>query len=194
MRALRLLPTWKACPLCGGGISPLKKDKTRGWRQRCRRKACSRVIYPHTRHPVFSVANGQDKVPLNTQAQVLFCRVAKIPSGKVNLLTDANRKVIENITKRWLRFLRRYVLAQERNIRLGDGVKWTECEVDEVTVKGARVDNGKRVTWYQYCGLLIRGDRRSLILEKMKVKTTSVKRHGKGKGSPASPGPISKVE
>ena len=50
------------------------------------------------------------------------------------------------------------------------------------------------MTWYQYCGLLKRGDRRTLILAKMKVKSTYIKRKGKGAGSAVSPGPITKKE
>ena len=46
---------------------------------------------------------------------------------------------------------------------------------NEVTVKGKKTQNGKRITWYQYCGMLTRGDRKSLeslVLEKMKVKSS----------------------
>ena len=101
--------------------------------------------------------------------------------------------------------IEKHVLVEQRKITFGplatksdsgawDTNTWTQCEADEVTVKGKKTADKKRITWYQYCGLLARGDRRSLVLEKMKMKVTSLKRRGKGKGSAASPGPISKPE
>ena len=42
--------------------------------------------------------------------------------------------------------------------------------------------------------MITRGDRRSLHLSKMRIETTWLKRHGKGQGQLASPGPISRNE
>lgn len=157
-------------------------------------EACGKFVYPHTQHPVFSLADGKDKVPLNEQAQILFCRAAQSPSGQTGLLTGKKRQLVENLTRRWQNTVRKAVLKKQSKMRFGDQTKWTECEVDEVTCRGEKSQNGKRVTWFQYCGMLTRGDRRSLVLEKMRVKSTWVKRRGKGKGSMVSPGPITKRE
>jgi hypothetical protein len=47
-------------------------------------------------------------------------------------------------------------------MKLGKKKSSTEFEVDEVTCRGSRHKNEKRITWYQHCGLMRRGDRRSL--------------------------------
>lgn len=183
-----------ACrPHCGHGkLSCRWKDHRRGYVQRCSARACHKFVLPHSHHPVFVASWGVSHVPLRQQALVLFCLVARVEPGKIHLLTGLGRKVVESVCARWRKALVSFVEKKQLTIQLGDGKKWSQCEVDEVTCRGKR--RGQRVTWYQYCGLLKRGDRRTLILAKMKVKATFVKRKGKGAGSTVSPGPITKKE
>jgi hypothetical protein len=70
LQGVGILPTWTACPFCKGGLSKLRYSSEHGWRQKCTRKVCRRFIYPHTKHPVFSVASGSSSLSLNTQAQI----------------------------------------------------------------------------------------------------------------------------
>ena len=196
LRGIGLLKNFEGvCPLCGSAsLKPLRRVENRGWVHRCNAKCCHKFVYPHSCHPIFNLGWGSRKVSLNEQAQVLFGRAAGIPSGKMHLLTGISGKVIERVNKRWLRAVRRHVLRQQSKMVFGDQQKWTEVEVDETSVRGAKSKDGQRITWVQYCGLIARGDRRSLTLVKMKSKTTRAKTHGKGKGSFASSGPISKAE
>jgi hypothetical protein len=147
---------------------------------------------PHSRHPIFVASWGNSYVSLRQQALVLFCLVARVELGKIHLLTGLGRKVVESVAARWRKALVAYVEKKQMAIQLGDGKKWSQCEVDEVTCRGKR--QGQKVTWFQYCGILKRGDRKTLVLAKMKVKSTYIKQKGKGKGSSVSPGPITKAE
>lgn len=193
MQTIGILPHLKTCLHCGHGkLSKLFKQGDRGYVQRCNAKGCQKFVLPHAHHPVFVTGWGCSYVPLQQQALALFCYITRVDTGKIHLLTGLGHKLIESLGSRWRKTLVLYVEKQQLSIQLGDGVKWSQCEVDEVTCRGKR--QGNKVTWYQYCGLLRRGDRKSLILAKMKIKSTYVKRKGKGQGSIVSPGPISKAE
>lgn len=169
-----VLKKFACCPHCGHGkLSCRWKDHRRGYVQRCSARACHKFVLPHSHHPVFVASWGVSHVPLRQQALVLFCLVARVEPGKIHLLTGLGRKVVESVCARWRKALVSFVEKKQLTIQLGDGKKWSQCEVDEVTCRGKR--RGQRVTWYQYCGLLKRGDRRTLILAKMKVKATFVK-------------------
>ena len=195
LRAVNILPTWTECPLCGiGKLSSLRFVSGRGWVQRCGHQKCHQFVYPHTHHPVFTLAWGKNKVSLNEQAQTLFCRVAGIRVGQIPILTGAGKTMLDLFNARWLRTVRKHVMKVQARMKFGDRQRWTECEADEVTVRAKKTKNTQRVTWFQFCGLITRGDRKSLMLLKMRTKSTWLKRTGKGKGSPASPGPISKAE
>ena len=188
-----MLQKFKCCPHCGrGGLSALRKDKSRGYVQRCRAKACQKFVLPHSHHPVFVTSWGNSHTPLREQVLVLFCNVARVEQGKIHVLTGVRRSVVEAVSARWRKALVAYVEKTQMAIKLGDGKKWSQCEVDEVTCRGKR--QGQKVTWFQYCGLLKRGDRKTLVLAQMKVKATRIKQKGKGKGSAVSPGPITKTE
>ena len=188
-----MLQNFSRCPHCKcGKLSPLRKDKGRGYVQRCRAKACQKFVLPHSHHPVFVTSWGNSHIPLRQQVCVLFCNVARVDQGKIHLITGLGRRVVESVSARWRKALVAYVEKKQETIQLGNGRTWSQCEVDEVTCRGKR--QGQKVTWFQYCGLLRRGDRRTLVLAKMKVKSTHIKQRGKGKGSAVSPGPITKTE
>ena len=188
LQKMKILQKLRWCPHCKRGrLWPLKQHAGRGPAYRCRARGCQKFVLPHA-----GCSWGSAHVPLRTQAMVLFCCIARVDMGKIHILTSAGRKVVETLCRRWRQTLLRYVEHKQSQVCLGEGLKWSECEVDEVTCRGRRV--GQKVTWYQYCGLLKRGDRRTLVLGKMKVKTTSVKLKGKGAGSTVSPGPITKAE
>ena len=104
---------------------------------------------------------GQDYVSLNDQAQVLFCRAAGLGPTKTHTVTGVGIKAIKSINERWLKTVKPHVLKKQLRIKFGDKVNWTQAEVDEVTLRGQKTKNGKRVKWFQYCGFLVRGDRRS---------------------------------
>ena len=193
LQKMKILQKLRWCPHCKSGrLWPLKQHAGRGPAYRCRARGCQKFVLPHAGPPFFACSWGSAHVPLRTQAMVLFCCIARVDMGKIHILTSAGRKVVETLCRRWRQTLVRYVEHKQSQVCLGEGLKWSECEVDEVTCRGRRV--GQKVTWYQYCGLLKRGDRRTLVLAKMKVKTTSVKLKGKGAGSTVSPGPITKAE
>ena len=195
LRAVKFLRAWKLCPHCSrGSVTKLRYVKGRGGVQRCSNKRCKLFILPHARHPVFTTASGQNYVPLKAQALILFCRVAGLTPTQTVRIAGVGRNVVHSIGGKWLAAVTKYVLKAQRRTKLGGRPSYTQCEVDEVTLRGRRTKCGRRITWYQYCGLITRGDRRSLVLEKMKVKSTWLKRHGEGKGQPASPRPISKKE
>ncbi|CAE7795688.1 unnamed protein product [Symbiodinium sp. CCMP2592] len=140
----------------------------------------------------FTCAWGQAHIPLRQQVQVLFCNAARLGSGQVHILTGLGAKAVQSLSQRWRQALVRFVEQQQDSKPFGHLQRWVECEVDEVTLRGKRC--GNRVAWHQYLGLLERGNRRSLVLVKMKIRTTSVKRTGSGKGSTGPAGPISKED
>ena len=190
----------KNCPHCTKGkLGPLKWVYGRGWVQRCGKFACQNFVSPHANHPVYSNADGSSAVKLNTQAQVLFCRIAGASNSVTTKITGASQKLVRGVNDRWLKTVKKHVLKEQKKIKFGNrkqhssSIPWCQCEVDEVTLKGKKIAK-RRIRWLQYCGLLRRGDRKSLVLEKMKMKITRLKRKGKGKGQPASPGAISKKE
>lgn len=190
-----ILEKRKVCPACGhGSLTGLTKDRMRGWVQRCRSRRCHKFILPHAFHPIFNVPWGKNHISLNSQAQILFCLVSGVEASKAHILTGSSHKAVDNLLMRWLGTVSAFVEHEQSKIRLGGADEWTECEADEVTIRGKKDQSGKKVTWHQYCGILRRGDRRSLILHRMHSRTTSVKIHGKGMGSRVSPGPITKVE
>ncbi|CAK0822362.1 unnamed protein product [Prorocentrum cordatum] len=198
LRDVGILPWWdkgSTCPICGSNrLGPLKFDKTRGWTHRCNSKACMRWVQPHACHPIFSWAWGASSVPLNKQAQVLFCKVAGVKSGQIHLLTGVPKKTVESLSARWRRAVQAHVLKRQRSMKFGNLTNWTEVEVDETVIRGKKDKKKQRVIWFSYCGLVTRGDRRPLVLLRLPTKTTRAKRHGKGKGSFASPGPITKKD
>ncbi|CAE7248230.1 unnamed protein product [Symbiodinium sp. CCMP2592] len=186
---------WKfvRCPHCKTGkVCTLFSHSSRGWVQRCKGWKCRKFILPHSQHPFFTCAWGQAHIPLRQQVQVLFCNAARLGSGQVHILTGLGAKAVQSLSQRWRQALVRFVEQQQDSKPFGNLQRWVECEVDEVTLRGKRC--GNRVAWHQYLGLLERGNRRSLVLVKMKIRTTSVKRTGSGKGSTGPAGPISKEE
>ena len=181
LRALKILPTWACCPRCKVGyLSPLRCIAGRGLVQKCTRKNCRKFVAPHFKHPVFELGHGQSSVPLRLQAQVLFCLAVNITLVKIQPLVGVDHKHVERLTRSWLALVASRVERKQDGLQLGDGEQWMECEVDEACMRGRRC--GNKVTWLQYCGIVRRGERRSLILHRMRTKTTSVRMKGKGDG------------
>ena len=182
---------FKVCPHCrAGNISKLFHHKDRGWTYRCKASRCHKLVLPHAEHPFFTCGWGRSFVPLRQQVQVLFCNVARIDSGKTHIITGLGPKIVQSLSKRWRKALISYVEKRQDSTPFGNLRSWVQCEVDEVAVRGKR--KGSKVIWHQYLGILERGNRKSLALVKLKLKTSSLKAKGKGVVSP--PGPISKQE
>ena len=86
-----------------------------------------------------------------------------------------------------------YVLAKQKEIRLGGRKTWVDVEGDEASFAKTDISNiddfadpQKPALWEQWCGLIERGRPESLILEHLKPRTTEKRAPG--------PSPIRKIK
>ena len=194
-----MLHNWKGkhCPRCSVGVlGPLKVHPGRqGYLHRCNRKACHVYITPQHLHPVFTDGRGSRKCPLQLQAAQFFCKVAGASNPTVHALLDVNHKAVESMDKRWNLTLKQYVEQEEKNIQIGDGVNWCEAEADEATFRKGLDEAGvgtyrartkkipkKRrvVAWEQWGGIIQRGKRRTLVLQRLRSNLTTPRAPGPG--------------
>ena len=96
---------------------------------------CQVYIYPQHVHPIFSDGSGTGKTSLQLQAGVLFCALAGLSQVQTHMLLGGNRKMIGSVYQNLDATRAADVIAQEKNIVLGEGNMWQDVEADEVTFR-----------------------------------------------------------
>ena len=84
----KILPNMSntTCPKCGNGTldkAQYRKDRDQ-WIHRCSLHTCSGRIRVADYHPIFYAGAGNSKTPLNIQAAVLYCAVARVPRNSAH--------------------------------------------------------------------------------------------------------------
>lgn len=192
----KMLPDWSGmrCPRCEKGtLSDLMKSPQGELKYRCSHKKCHIYMSPQHLHPFFTDGRGSSATPLQTQAAVLFLNLQNVSNAAVHQVMNINHKFTEDMATRLAYSRQEYVIAKQKEIRLGGRKIWVDVEGDEASFAKTdisniddSVDSQKPVLWEQWCGLIERGRPESLILERLKPPTTEKRAPG--------PGPIRKVE
>lgn len=187
-----LLSSWtgKVCPRCEKGtMSKLQGgDKPQ---HRCSAKKCHVYINPHHLHPLFTDGRGSTCMPLQTQAALLFLKLNNIAHAAIHRLLGVNHKAVEDMATRLYALRKKYVEVHEKNIDFAAGVKWNDVEADETTFDrhnmGDSAENkAAPIAWEQWCGLVKRGDPKTLVLHRLNPAMSEIRAPG--------PGAIRKVE
>ena len=171
------------CPFCKKGVLG-KLKKTNGWglRNQCRRKGCRRYVVPHHGHPFFAVSKHAES--LKTQSAALLCNLAGASNVTTHKLLGHNHKVMENLTSRLAYARQRHVVKDQDKIVFGDGRTWKDGEADEATfakkIDPKASDSEKNTSWEQWGGILQRGRRDSLVLNRLSSSQTSLRAPGPG--------------
>ena len=189
-----LLTSWegKLCPRCGEGtLSKAKIDVGGVPKHRCNRFRCQVYINPHHLHPLFTDGNGSGSTSLRIQAALLLLKLNKVSHPVIHRLLGINHKSIELMEKKLCDLRKRWVEHQEKGINFGGGPKWCDVEADETTfdrkdLKALAPDKNLPIVWEQWCGLVKRGDPKSLVLKRLVPRMSE-------KCAPG-PGAIRKVE
>ncbi|CAK0830442.1 unnamed protein product [Prorocentrum cordatum] len=178
----------QTCSFCTKGtLGPLKDVQGRGPRYRCNHKGCQKFSLPQSGHMVFSSGSGVAAVPLQEQSAVLFAVVNNVPLAKIHALTGKNHKAIESMSKFNDACRKSDVQQQEKLISFGGkGRTWKDVEADEVDLRGdllpdhaERAEN-ERVQWEQWGGVIERGNRKTLVLTRLKPSLTKQRAPGPG--------------
>ena len=183
----------KTCPRCGQG-SLSKVSATRGEglpKLRCRAKSCHVYINPHHLHPLFVDGRGTGTTRLQIQAALLFLILNNVSHAVIHRLLNINHKVIEDMEKRLCYLRKEWVDAKEKLIDFGAGRPWADVEADETTFDRKHLgelasDLTTPIAWEQWCGIVKRGNPRTLVLCRLKPKESGQRAPG--------PGAIRKVE
>ena len=189
-----LLTSWegKLCPRCGEGtLSKAKIDVGGVPKHRCNRFRCQVYINPHHLHPLFTDGNGSGSTSLRIQAALLLLKLNKVSHPVIHRLLGINHKSIELMEKKFCDLRKRWVEHQEKGINFGGGPKWCDVEADETTfdrkdLKALAPDKNLPIVWEQWCGLVKRGDPKSLVLKRLVPRMSEKRAPG--------PGAIRKVE
>ena len=189
-----LLTSWegKLCPRCGEGtLSKAKIDVGGVPKHRCNRFRCQVYINPHHLHPLFTDGNGSGSTSLRIQAALLLLKLNKVSHPVIHRLLGINHKSIELMEKKLCDLRKRWVEHQEKGINFGGGPKWCDVEADETTfdrkdLKALAPDKNLPIVWEQWCGIVKRGDPKSLVLKRLVPRMSEKRAPG--------PGAIRKVE
>ena len=174
------------CPKCGNGTlgkAQYRKDRDQ-WIHRCSLHTCSGRIRVADYHPIFYAGAGNSKTPLNIQAAVLYCAVARVPRNSAHLLLDVDHKMVKRIYSNNETARARYVEMKEKEIIYGDPTSqiWTDVEADEVDLgeEDLQIEGNHPVISEQWAGLVERGRPESLQLFKLKPAMTKRRAPGPG--------------
>jgi len=173
------------CPKCGTGtLGALRSGRRGQLSHRCNKKACHQYIVPHINHPIFTVGQGVNGVPLKRQAAVVLCILAGTSNVATRrVLGTVNHKVIEKIRTSLHFHVKKYVLRKQKNMTFGDKKVWKDVEGDETTV-AKKTDpscpSNACTDWEQYAGLIERGSPESLVLFKTSPSKTDARAPGPG--------------
>ena len=151
-------------------------------------------IKPQHVHPIFSDGSETGRTSLQLQAGVLFCALAGLSQAQTHLLLGGNRKKIGCIYQNFDAAKAADVIAQEKNIVLGEGNMWQDVEADEATFRKetlrgnalseARDKEGckpeKNTKWEQWAGIVSRGMPQTLILSRLPAPLTAKRSPGPG--------------
>ena len=189
-----LLCAWegKVCPRCGkGSLSKLQKSSGHLPKYRCNAKACHVYLNPHHLHPLFVDGRGSGSTSLQLQAALLLLLLNRVPHPVIHGLLGVNHKAIEDMDKRLRDPRMKWVQEQEKHVNFGNGKKWCDVEADETTFHKQNLGNHASepetpVIWEQWCGIVKRGCRQSLVLHRLNPKMSEARAPG--------PGAIRKVE
>ena len=184
------------CPRCGvGRLSRLKHTGAQSGsvghlRYECKRASCRARILPTSNHRIFNVGSGAQYVTLQKQAAVLFCLISGSTQTLTAKLLGVDHKTVERISVALDEARMEYVVSQEARIQFGGGDQWADVEADEVDLaKGTvdkEVDQDRKVRWEQWCGVVQRGVRQTLLLFRLSPELTKERAPG--------PGPIRTIE
>eukprot|EP00971_Amphidinium_carterae_P338167 6475378-Amphidinium_carterae.1 len=116
---------------------------------------------------------------LHMQAAAVLCATVGIGAAQCHLLTGADHKLVERVYGSLRSVVAAKVLELQASINLNSTLEWVDCEADEVTLCKKRVGQGT-VKWTQYLGIMRRGCPESLILVKMRDRTTIARAPGPG--------------
>ncbi|CAE7854478.1 unnamed protein product [Symbiodinium necroappetens] len=163
------LKAGSACLFCGHkslsvhGCPPLPAV-LKGWSARyfrCTRKCCHKQQHFLSNSPVFYVGRGTDVPPLRQQVTVLWHLAWRTPGRLLRAEVGCNEKRIENMRHRWQGVLSKFVEETQSRSQGGD---FQQVEVDETVVRKQKV--GDTVAWQTFVGSKVRGQRKSLVLQK----------------------------
>ena len=132
------------------------------------------MVVPHELHPLFQVSKGKQHQPLQVQAALFLLLLTGASHAQCRLLLQVNHRMIEGMSSRLQVLRQSYVQEEEQKIIFGDGKKWMDVEADEATFDRADVTRdvtykdsvvkGKPILWEQWCGILARGNPKTLVL------------------------------
>ena len=153
---------------------------------RCGNKQCKVRVCPHNLHPIFSVADGQDYVPLQEQAAILFCALVNVKQAHTHKILGRNHKLLEKIYERLDECRVKFVERVQKSIVFGERHEWADIEADEVDLRKSVLkraeaeDPSKPVVWEQWGGVVERGYPETLVLTRLNPAQTKMRSPGPG--------------
>ena len=138
---------------------------------------------------MFNTPDGQSYVSLKDQATMLFSMIAGVDQPTLRLLFARNHKVGERLQRNLDMAREKFVVKEERKIRLGARHPWQDVEADEGDLRKSFTgdsDSNQAVQWEQWGGVVERGYPETLILTRLNPRKTNKRAPG--------PGPMRKRE
>ena len=140
----KMLPDWpgKRCPRCEKGtLSDLMKSPQGELKYRCSHKMCHIYMSPQHLHPFFTDGRGSSATPLQTQAAVFFLKLQNVSNAAVHQVMNVNHKFTEDMATRLTYSRQEYVIAKQKQIRLGGRKTWVDVEGDEASFAKTDISN-----------------------------------------------------
>eukprot|EP00971_Amphidinium_carterae_P328574 6460525-Amphidinium_carterae.1 len=142
---------------------------------RCRNRNCSarsrRVTALHKEDSKYIISSHHNAADLQMQAVTTLCGVIGIGAAQSHMLTGMDHKMVERMYTTLRAEVANKVLQVQGGIDLNPTGRWVDCEADEVTLCKKSAGDG-HVTWCQYLGVVRRGFPQTLILIKLRDRTT----------------------
>eukprot|EP00971_Amphidinium_carterae_P026917 530839-Amphidinium_carterae.1 len=178
LRTMKLMKTKNAvsrrCLVCGGVF---------GKSGRCWNRSCSergrRADAQHADDSNYVISTHHSASDVTMQAIAALCCTVGVQAGQCHLLTGADHKLVERIYTSLRHAVALKVSELQKLICLNSTRVWVDCEADEVTLSKRCVGKGM-VKWSQYLGVMRRGCPETLILIKMRDRTTIARAPGPG--------------
>ena len=128
---------------------------------------------------------GSSASSLQQQSAVLLLLLNRVSHPVIHRLLRANHKMIEDMDKRLAVLRKTWVETIEKSIIFGNGKTWVDVEADEATfttkdLKDMATDPKAPVQWEQWCGLVQRGQPKTLVLHRLQPKTSAKRAPGPG--------------
>jgi len=181
-----------ACEVCGNGQYQLQKLQT-SYMWRCDDHDCQHRVGLLRDHPIF---DGKSGTTLQTQTAALFCYLQDISQISCQRLLDVGKVFVRSMYQRIEHFLHDKAIEAQSKVIFGapSSLKkrmWDDVECDEVQLRRKQIkvqgSNRDRMSWPgNWWGSIQRGIRKTLVLEELPARTTTLRAPG--------PGPITKAE